>query len=158
MTEIQCVTLSTGQTKELASKLAKASEPGDCITLTGDLGAGKTCFAQGFIEALTGEQNIQSPTFLLIKEYHFSASGGSRPLYHMDMYRIEHETELAELGLEEYVASGLCLIEWPEVANAYLPDDRLEVSIEILEENRRKITFFAKDDWQKRLNNIHLAP
>lgn len=137
--------------------LAKHSAAGDCITLTGDLGAGKTCFAQGFIAALTGEANAQSPTFLLIKEYEFPTSGSTQMLYHMDLYRMEHESELLELGLDDYLEHGLCLIEWPSIAENYLPEDRLDVGIELIDAQERKITFFAKGCWQKRLNNIHLA-
>ena len=152
MSGISITTDSPEHTQQVAAKLANICAADDCITLTGDLGAGKTCFAQGFIEALTGETNVQSPTFLLVKPYGYDAS----TLYHMDFYRIEHEAELAELGLEEYLDTGVCLIEWPEIAEAYLPEDRLDICIESSTDSQRKITFFAKDDWQKRLNNIYL--
>ena len=143
---------SPEQTQWLATRLANHCVAGDCILLSGDLGVGKTCFSQGFIHALSGEVNVQSPTFLLVKSYE---QAGGPTICHMDFYRIEHEGELLELGLEEYLDGGVCLIEWPEIAESYFPADYLHITIGSNEDDSRTLTFFAKGDWQERLNNIH---
>lgn len=145
-------------TKALAIQLASLSRTAGmseplCITLNGEVGAGKTTFSQFFIGALTGNSEIQSPTFLIIKIYETA----DFPLHHMDFYRLEHEAELEELGLDEYFGHGICLIEWPDIAKNNLPDERIDIYIEHGKQpGQRKFVFAAKDDWHKRLNNIHL--
>lgn len=98
----------------LAHALAAQLTRGDVVFLAGDLGAGKTTFAQFLIRALAGEVEVTSPTFTLLQTYpiHYG-DGVAGELYHYDLYRIAHESGLAELGLEE-AASHLALIEWPE--------------------------------------------
>lgn len=159
MDRLEWISDSPEATKHIAATLAKYAPNLGCITLSGDLGAGKTCFSQGLIAALTDEANAPSPTFLLIKPYNRTNIGKSPPppIYHMDFYRLEHEAELAELGLEEYLDGGLCLIEWPAIAAAYLPEARLDIVIELLDNHQRKITLSAKDDWQNLLNNVYSA-
>ena len=149
---MEITSTSPEQTQRVAKGLAAHCVMGDAILLSGDLGMGKTCFSQGFIKALAGVENAQSPTFLLIKSYD---RAGHAPIHHMDFYRIEHEGELMELGLEEYMDSGICLIEWPEIAENYFPADYLHITIVSDANDHRKLTFFAKGDWQERLNNVH---
>jgi len=115
-------------TAELAAKLAGAIRCPTFIALRGDLGAGKTAFARAFIRALPGmaaDEDVPSPTFTLVQTYD-SAKG---EVWHFDLYRIEHPSELVELGWDDAIDEGICLVEWPEKAGPALPPDRLEVEI-----------------------------
>jgi len=115
-------------TQALAARLAAAVRCPAFIALRGDLGAGKTAFARAFIRALPGtapDEDVPSPTFTLVQTYD-STSG---PVWHFDLYRIDHLSELRELGWDDAIDDGICLVEWPEKAEAALPDDRLEVVI-----------------------------
>ena len=102
-------------TQKLAEMLASRLHCGDVVTLAGDLGAGKTTFAQFLIRALSvGEVEVTSPTFNLLQTYPVTLTDGNRcELYHYDLYRIEHPSALAELGFEDAVAN-VALIEWPD--------------------------------------------
>jgi tRNA threonylcarbamoyladenosine biosynthesis protein TsaE len=112
----------------LAAKLAAAIGCPAFVALRGDLGAGKTAFARGFIRALPGaaaDEDVPSPTFTLVQTYE-SAKG---VVWHFDLYRIEHPAELRELGWDDAIDEGICLVEWPEKAGGALPPGRLEVEI-----------------------------
>ena len=127
---------SLEETRSLASKLALGAKRGDCYCLSGDLGAGKTEFARSFIRARMGaEVKVTSPTFNILQIYEADI-----PIYHFDLYRLKSEGELMEIGLEEALEKGICLIEWPQVAETVLPAERVNIHIDILDENRRKIT------------------
>lgn len=121
---------SPQETQEIARKIAKTLKKGDCVTLNGDLGAGKTCFSKGLVSewANIEVESVLSPTFALCQEYQ-SAENAELMLYHYDLYRLEDEMELEELGLEEHLAQGVTLIEWPEIAEEWLPKRRIEVHI-----------------------------
>lgn len=113
------------ETWQLAADLADALEPGTVIALHGDLGAGKTCFIQGFAAALGIDEPITSPTYTLIGEYE-----GRLPLHHIDLYRLSGPDEALGLGLEEYFdVNGITAIEWAERAEGLLPDDVLHIQI-----------------------------
>lgn len=142
-------------TQKIAQQLAQLALPTDCITLSGDLGSGKTTFARAFIQAIAGDVTVQSPTFLLVQPYEYTHEGKSHTLQHMDLYRIEHESELIELGFEELLAEHLCLIEWPEIAKIQLPDHLLEIHFTHLPNNERELKLLVKADWQDRLNQIY---
>ncbi|RJX22631.1 MAG: tRNA (adenosine(37)-N6)-threonylcarbamoyltransferase complex ATPase subunit type 1 TsaE [Ammonifex sp.] len=112
-------------TRSLGEKLGRMNIPGDVIALSGDLGAGKTCFAQGLARGLGVTKKVTSPTFVLIREYE-----GRLPLFHFDAYRLSGPEDLEQLGSEEYFGgSGVCVIEWAERVAAALPDDRVEVEL-----------------------------
>ncbi|MCQ2559332.1 MAG: tRNA (adenosine(37)-N6)-threonylcarbamoyltransferase complex ATPase subunit type 1 TsaE [Clostridia bacterium] len=122
--EINYTSRSPEQTRNLGRRLALKLWPGAFIGLGGDLGAGKTCFAQGLGAGLGITELINSPTFTLIKEYQ-----GRLPLYHMDVYRLGHWEEMYDLGYEEYFGgSGVVLVEWFEQISEILPEDRLEIN------------------------------
>lgn len=112
---------------QLAAQMARMTRMGDVITLTGDLGAGKTSFARSFIHALPGGrgQDITSPTFTLLQTYSFN----DVEVWHYDLYRLEMEDELYELGLEDAFLQAITLIEWPEKAGSLLPQSHLALSI-----------------------------
>ena len=119
-------TNSPEETWELAEELADELEAGTVIALHGDLGAGKTCFIQGFAAALGIDEPITSPTYTLIGEYE-----GRLPLHHIDLYRLSGPTEALGLGLEEYFdADGITAIEWAERAEGLLPPNLLHIRIE----------------------------
>lgn len=137
-------------TLALGRKLGQLARPGDVITLTGDLGAGKTTLTQAIGEGL-GVPNhfyITSPTFSLLHEY-----PGRLPLYHMDLYRLAGEGDMENLGFEEYIyGEGLTVIEWPDRLGSLLPEERLEVSLAFAGLEARIAKFTAFDAaWQERL-------
>ena len=106
-------------TLNLGKKIGDVLKPGDILLLEGDLGAGKTTFTQGLAEGLGVDAFVNSPTFVIINEY-FS---GHLPLYHMDLYRLEDEAQLYDLGVEEYFfGNGVSVVEWPEIALSLLPE------------------------------------
>lgn len=131
---------SLEETSALGLKLAQYIEPGMMITLTGDLGAGKTTFTKSLGKGLGVKKTINSPTFTILKIYH-----GKMPLYHIDAYRLEGISQ--DLGFEEYFEDdGLCVIEWPHYIEDQLPAERLEISINRIEDEsdtRRMFSFTA---------------
>ena len=95
--------------------------------MSGDLGTGKTAFAQGFAQGLGIEDYVNSPTFTIMQIY----DKGRLPLYHFDVYRIGDSSEMDELGYEEYFfGNGVSLVEWPEMIEDILPDDAIRITIE----------------------------
>lgn len=118
-------TTSADGTRELAAAVADLVSPGDVIVLAGELGAGKTAFAQGLGAALGVTDAITSPTFTLARRYE-----GRLSLHHLDVYRIERISELADLGLSELLDSGgVVLVEWGDAISPALGDDYLEISL-----------------------------
>lgn len=110
---------SPEETFRLGEKLGKEAKAGDVLCLDGDLGVGKTVFTQGFAKGLGVTDYVNSPTFTIVKEYE-----GRLPLYHFDMYRLGDESELLEIGYEEYFfGQGVCIIEWPERVPDLLPSE-----------------------------------
>jgi tRNA threonylcarbamoyl adenosine modification protein YjeE len=114
-------------TRRLMVDIAGAIEPGDLITLSGDLGAGKTTFARALIRHLAGNESIEvpSPTFTLMQAYELPRF----TLVHADLYRLSGPGELAELGFEELSEGAVTLLEWPDRAAGHLPPDRLDVAL-----------------------------
>ena len=124
---ISATTKSADDTRELAAAIAGLARPGDTVLLAGDLGAGKTTFAQGFGRALGIDGPITSPTFTLVRQY----TDGSIPLLHADVYRLDRLHEVIDLGLPELIDEGaVALIEWGDLAAPALAPDYLEVRIE----------------------------
>ncbi len=121
-------------TIELAQNIESEKFPNMVICLDGELGSGKTVFVKGFAQALGITDNITSPTFNLVKEY----ENGELPLYHMDMYRTEDNID--NIGIEEYFTkNGVTIIEWAELVKDYLPEERLDITIMVVDENTRII-------------------
>lgn len=117
------------ETRELAAVVASFVGAGDLVTLSGDLGAGKTAFARALIRTLTGDPDLEvpSPTFTLMQVY----EGGEFPIVHADLYRISNSDELADLGWDEATESALVMVEWAERAGGALPAERLDVNLTI---------------------------
>lgn len=123
---ITATTKSVDDTKALAAELSALARPGDLILLAGDLGTGKTAFAQGFAKGLGVEEAVTSPAFVLVRTYQ-----GRIPLIHLDVYRLDHLQELVDLGIAEMLdGDGVTLIEWGDVVAPALPADFLEVRLE----------------------------
>lgn len=119
-------TNSPEETYNLGKKIGETAKPGDVITLAGDLGVGKTVFAQGFAEGLGINEPINSPTFTIVQEY----DTGRIPFYHFDVYRITDIEEMYEIGFEEYVyGNGVCLIEWANLIREILPENIISINI-----------------------------
>lgn len=123
---MKVITNSREETCELGRRLGEQAKPGDVLALSGDLGTGKTVFAQGFAKGLGIRDLINSPTFT-IQEIH---EGGRLPFYHYDVYRIEDIDEMEEIGYEEFFyGEGVCLIEWAEMIEEILPDNTRFITI-----------------------------
>ncbi len=127
-------------TVSLASRVAGLARAGDTIALSGPLGSGKTTFARHFLAArgVTGE--VPSPTFSLVQVYGDSdgtpgpSAALSPAVWHFDLYRVEDESEILELGLEEALAEAIVLIEWPERLRRLMPADRLDVALSMADD------------------------
>ena len=123
-------TKSDEETIEVAQNLESEKFPNMVICLNGDLGSGKTVFTKGFASAMAIEE-VTSPTFNIIKEY-----VGELPLYHIDVYRTNGKID--NLGIEEYFdKGGVTIIEWAEMIEDYLPEERLDITFKITGENSR---------------------
>ncbi|MBR3617463.1 MAG: tRNA (adenosine(37)-N6)-threonylcarbamoyltransferase complex ATPase subunit type 1 TsaE [Acholeplasmatales bacterium] len=132
MNEYKIVTHNENETITLAQNIESEKFPNMLICLNGDLGSGKTLFTKGFAHGL-GIDEITSPTFTIIKEYH-----GELDLYHMDVYRLEDSNE--EIGIEEYFErGGVTIIEWSDMIKDILPEERLEIKFIITGDNTRTI-------------------
>jgi tRNA threonylcarbamoyladenosine biosynthesis protein TsaE len=104
----------------------------------GEMGAGKTTFIKLLCEKMGVEDVTSSPTFSIVNEY---IKGDGDSLYHFDFYRIKNLEEAQDVGVEEYLYSGdICLIEWPEMINALIPDEHLEINIKLVDGNKRSLT------------------
>ena len=120
-------TNSPEETYALAKSLGEQTKPGTVYTLTGDLGVGKTVFAQGLAKGLGIEEAINSPTFTIVQVY----EEGRLPFYHFDVYRIGDIEEMDEIGYEDYFyGDGVCLVEWAELIEELLPGKRVGLLIE----------------------------
>ena len=120
-------TNSPQETFSAGRQLGEKAFPGQVITLTGDLGVGKTVFTQGLAKGLGIEEPVNSPTFTIVQVY----EEGRLPFYHFDVYRIGDIEEMEEIGYDDYFfGEGICLIEWAELIRDILPEKRIEITIE----------------------------
>jgi tRNA threonylcarbamoyladenosine biosynthesis protein TsaE len=126
---------SETQTRRLGARLASLLQPADVLALVGDLGSGKTRWAQGVCRGLGVNAPVVSPTFSLVNEYQ-----GKWPVYHIDLYRLVDAAETLTFGLDEYLyGSGISLIEWADRASDFMPPDYLTVELYYLEETKRRV-------------------
>ena len=117
---------SSDETMDFASKLASKLHTGDVVVLSGELGAGKTKFTEGFLKYFGLDSEISSPTFNIVNEY----KKDNINIYHFDVYRLEDVEEFYAIGGEEYFSSGICLIEWGELIEEALPNNCIRISFE----------------------------
>lgn len=143
-------------TLKLGQTLAHILQGGDILCLAGDLGAGKTALAQGIATGLGITAAVTSPTFTFIQEYATSSQGNPLRLVHMDLYRLQRPEEVEVIGVEDaFQTDVICLIEWPEIAENYLPEDRLDIQIQGSGEDIRVFTFRFQDvSWKERLEQV----
>ena len=123
---IELYSNSTDDTKELGKLLAPHLNTGDTIVLTGDLGAGKTMFVSGLLSYWNKENEAASPTFTIINEHDLT---NDLKLFHFDVYRFDFEDEFLAIGGEEYFDKGICIIEWGEKIQNYLPKQYIKILI-----------------------------
>lgn len=129
--DYKITTYNEEETLHLAQNIESEKFPNMIICLEGDLGSGKTVFTKGFAQAMEIEDVITSPTFNLIKEYQ-----GELPLYHMDLYRLEDKKDY-KLIEEYFNKNGVVIIEWADMVNDLLPNERLDIIIKIIDDEKR---------------------
>jgi tRNA threonylcarbamoyladenosine biosynthesis protein TsaE len=137
------ITQSAAQTRSLGCRLGQLLDARDWIGLSGDLGAGKTCFTQGLARGLGVDPHlpIVSPTFIIVQNY-----PGRIPLRHLDLYRLSALHELDDIGYEElYEGEGVCVVEWCERVKETIPQRGLLIKIEILDSRTRRLILQALD-------------
>jgi tRNA threonylcarbamoyladenosine biosynthesis protein TsaE len=133
---ILCRTEAVDDTRSLAAAISELARPDDVILLVGDLGAGKTAFAQGFAAGLGVTEQVTSPTFTLARSY-----SGRLRMNHLDVYRLEWVHEAEDLGIAELVDDGsVTLIEWGDAVLSVLPHDYLEVRLHLVDDDVRELT------------------
>lgn len=135
------ISRSFKETIKTGRSIAKNLEKGDIICLYGELGSGKTALTKGIASGLgIKETSVISPTFVLIQEY----EGSRMPLYHFDFYRLDKESDILNLGIEEYFfASGVSVIEWADRLKKLLPKEFLKIELEIKGPDKRRLQLTA---------------
>lgn len=143
MIEIACATAD--DTRSLGRRLAAFLRGGDILLLKGDLGAGKTVFAGGIAEGLGVEEQVTSPTFVLVRWYR-----GLMPFVHADVYRLGSSAEIEDLDLPDEALDGVLVVEWGDVAEQQFGEDHLLVDIAAGEDEVRMIRLFPVGAWEDR--------
>lgn len=132
-------------TQALGAALAASLRPGDVVALSGPLGSGKTTLARALLHALGERGEVPSPSFAIVQPYDTL----SLPVWHADLYRLEDPSELPEIGLDEVLADGALIVEWPERAAGAWPE-ALILSLEPLGEGSRSLTASVPPPWEGR--------
>jgi tRNA threonylcarbamoyladenosine biosynthesis protein TsaE len=138
---VEVTTASAEDTEALAARVAAALRAGDLVTVSGDLGAGKTTFVRGAARALGVEGAVNSPTFTIGHRYE-----APTPVAHLDLYRIEHLDPEEWGDLEPYFDGTIAFVEWPEHAGDWLPPVRARVTLAHVDETHRRISIDSEDD------------
>ena len=137
---IDLVTRALDETRKAAAALAELLVPGDVVSLTGDLGAGKTAFVQGAAKALGVTEPVVSPTFVLVREYR-----GEMPIHHVDVYRLDRLQEVHDLGFEDLLDPGsVVFVEWGDAIEALLPDSHLRIELRTEDGDNRHLRVSAR--------------
>lgn len=156
---LELTTVSAEETRALGHALASLLQAGDVVSLTGDLGAGKTTFVQGAAGGLGVSQAVLSPTFTLVRQYR----GTALVVYHLDVYRLERLQDVVDLGFDELLdAGGVVFVEWGDAIEALLPPDHVQVELTLpdLGEARRLSMTWRGASWDGRRGRLAeaLAP
>ena len=141
---MEFITNSPEETEKIGERLAQKLVPGTVLAYRGDLGAGKTAFTRGLARGLGYREPVTSPTYTIVNEY----LGGRLPLFHFDMYRLQSDDDLWDIGWEDYLdRGGVCAVEWSENVADAMPDGTVYVTIQRSPEgeNTRKITITGGD-------------
>jgi tRNA threonylcarbamoyladenosine biosynthesis protein TsaE len=144
MIEIACPT--EAETRAVAAKLAPTLRPGDIILLTGGLGVGKTLFTSGLAVGLGVEDQVLSPSFVLVRQYR----SGFLPLVHVDVYRLGSVNEFADLEVLDQAADGVVVIEWGDALEGQLPEDHLRIDFVVEEDGTRLLRLLPSGSWRER--------
>lgn len=137
MNHLDLISHSPEDTRRLGASIGELTLPGDIFLLVGDLGTGKTCLTQGIAWGLGIKEYALSPSFIIVRELY-----GRLPLYHMDLYRLNHIEEIAGLGLDEYFyGNGVCVVEWAEKGLSELPSEHLLIQLSYLSDTGRSLQF-----------------
>lgn len=138
-------------TARLGAALASQVMPGDCLLLSGDVGAGKTHLARALIQSIqTAPEDVPSPTFTLVQTYDTTCGA----LWHVDLYRISTDSEVDELGLIEAFDTAICLVEWPDRLGSLAPKDALGIDITPSGDGRHATLTWTDPKWDMRLNEV----
>ncbi len=133
MSYLELISHSPEQTQRFGARIGELALAGDIFLLVGALGTGKTCLTQGIAWGLNIKEYALSPSFVIVRELY-----GRLPLYHIDLYRLDHIAEIAELGLDDYLYSnGVCVVEWAEKGLSILPTEHLLIQIGYLSDTER---------------------
>ena len=146
MIEKQSITHSAQETRAFGEELAREILPGTLLCLSGDLGAGKTTFTQGFLEGFGAVRPYVSPTFVIMKQYDLPKPfNGVDCIYHVDAYRVESK-DFETIGFSQWCEDkkGIVILEWPERVVELLPEKRVEIHFKNLSENERKIKIVSQ--------------
>jgi tRNA threonylcarbamoyladenosine biosynthesis protein TsaE len=140
-------------TEAFGRRLAKALRRGDVVALKGGLGAGKTTLARAIVAGLSSvPEDVPSPTFTLVQTYPVMLEDGPAELWHFDLYRLGRPEQVYELGIEEALAEGVSLIEWPELAAGLLPREKvLSIELQITTGQARRARIEGGAAWRDRL-------
>ncbi len=143
MNRLELISHSPEQTQKFGVRIGELALAGDTFLLVGALGTGKTCLTQGIAWGLNIKEYALSPSFVIVRELY-----GRLPLYHIDLYRLEHIEEIAELGLDDYLyGNGVCVVEWAEKGLEILPTEHLLIEISYLSDTER--SFQLKPNGQR---------
>jgi len=133
MNRLELISHSPEQTQKFGVRIGQLALAGDIFLLVGALGTGKTCLTQGIAWGLDIKEYALSPSFVIVRELY-----GRLPLYHIDLYRLDHIEEIAELGLDDYLyGNGICVVEWAEKGLNILPTEHLLIQINYLSDTER---------------------
>ena len=143
-------------TDAFGRRLAKELRRGDVLALTGGLGVGKTTLARAIVAGLSPDsEDVPSPTFTLVQTYPVALSDGTAELWHFDLYRLDRPDQVYELGIEEALAEGVSLIEWPELAAGLLPKERvLTIELQITKGQARRAKLEGGAAWRDRVAGL----
>jgi tRNA threonylcarbamoyladenosine biosynthesis protein TsaE len=151
---VEVLSHSPEDTQRLGRLLGEQAWGGEVILLVGELGAGKTCLAQGVARGLGVTEPVLSPSFVLLRQY-----TGRLPMYHVDLYRMERLNEVADLGLDDYIyGDGLSLVEWAERGTGLFPSEHLLIEMELISETERLLRFRPSGEhYQEAVDKLRIA-
>lgn len=140
MSQPEIISHRPEETQDFGARLGQLAQPGDIFLLVGELGAGKTCLAQGIARGLGIKEYAASPSFVVVRELY-----GRLPLYHMDFYRLDNLEEIADLGLDDYFyGQGVSVVEWADKGLSLLPPEHLLVEMSYVSDTGRRLKLKAR--------------
>jgi len=149
LSHLDLISHSPEETQKIGAGIGELALPGDIYLLVGRLGTGKTCLTQGIAHGLNIKEYALSPSFVIVRELY-----GRLPLYHIDLFRLDHIEEIEELGLDDYLyGKGVCVVEWAEKGLSVLPNEHLLIQIDFVSDTER--SFRLKPRGKRYLEILH---